>query len=347
MRRVILLVVLSMHPAFAHSLYVGSNNHVDYGWNDTVANVEAAMVADVDYYRARIDATSADPPEEQVHFNFDSWYWLWLYQHGNPATGVAAKTPDEFADVMNKMLHGHFAAPLNPFVTLYGALSTEAAIRAGNWPGKLQRQFGVQFLLGEEIETGTIPWGIASIWYGSGARYSWKGVCHCTTPALDPHPLELFRWQGPDANELLMKWYNIGTTGNNDYKTWGGYEETRKIFDSAVSLSSPCTGSDGCATTVANAFTRVNPFTPTVGSGTPTPTPRPPISALFGQGGDNVHWGGAAPGIGAGNTCGTSPPDSQGICTKFPQLIHDWNQTHTDKLFWSNEKGAVSPAAPS
>jgi alpha-mannosidase len=73
------------------------------------------------------------------------------------------------------------------------------------------------------MENQTSPWGIASIWKGSGAKYSWKGVCGCATQApYGDRTDEVFRWRGPDDQDVLMKWYQLA--GNS---SWGGYAEAR------------------------------------------------------------------------------------------------------------------------
>ena len=60
------------------------------------------------------------------------------------------------------------------------------------------------------MENQTLPGGVASLWAGSGAKYSWKGICTCADQAPYWHRTEeVFRWQGPDNKELLMKWYQL------------------------------------------------------------------------------------------------------------------------------------------
>ena len=202
-------------PAAAHKLYLANDNHTDYGWNATTAVYDASMLAELDYYLGRITATAAAPDDEQARYNADCWWYLWLYEKN--------RTPAQFQQLISRMLDGHIHVPLNPFVTLYGALPTEAAIRAGYYPGRMERKFGVSFLTGQDMENQTIPWGISSIWAGSQVKYSWRGICACATAApYADQQTENFRWQGPDGKTLLMKWYR--------YANWyslGGYAEIR------------------------------------------------------------------------------------------------------------------------
>jgi alpha-mannosidase len=239
--------------AHAHRVYLMNDNHTDYGWNATTDAYEASMLSELDYYRGRIDATAANPAAEQARFNADCWYYLYLYQKN--------RTGPQFQDLVNKMISGHITVPLNPFVTLYGALPTEAAIRAGYYPGRIERQFpGVQFLLAQDMENQTNPWGIASLWAGSRAKYTWKGICGCVTQAPYANRTdEAFRWQGPDNKELLMKWYFL--SGN---ASWGGYAEARDNL------------SQGSIQSTIDHFAAQTPFLP--------------MSGLFGGGWDDVNY---------------------------------------------------------
>ena len=248
---VVAAVTLAAEAASARKVYVANENHTDYGWNDTVGDYEASMLSELDYYRGRIDATASDPVDQRTRFAADCWYYLWLYERNRSA--------GEFQDLINKIQAGSISVPLNPFVTLYGALSTEAAIRASYYPGRIQRRYsGTQFLVGEAMESNTIPWGMASIWAGAQGKYSWKGVCNCGTLApVANRTVELFRWQGPDAAEILFKWFQW--SGNS--QSWGGYAEMR------ANLSQ---------TGLSNLLNR-------------TPTPAIADVAAFGYGWDDVN----------------------------------------------------------
>jgi alpha-mannosidase len=201
--------------AGAHDVYLMNSNHTDYNWNATAAQYEAAMLADLDYYLLQIAATAGNPPEEQSRYVPDCWWWLHLYEEN--------RSPAQFQQLLDTIRSGHITIPLNPFVTLYGALPTEAAIRAGYYPGRIAREFNLGFPLAEYRENATMPWGLASIWGGSDVRFSWKGICNCVQSAPLRNDDELFWWQGPDGKELLVKWYNL--IGDN--RDWGGYSEAR------------------------------------------------------------------------------------------------------------------------
>jgi alpha-mannosidase len=201
--------------AAAHDVYLMNSNHTDYNWNATAAEYDAAILAELDYFLQQIAETASAPPEEQARYAPDCWWWLYLYEQN--------RTPEKFAQLIGAIRTGHITVPLNPFVTLYGALSTETAIRAGYYPGRIARRHGLRFPLAEYRENHTSPWGLASLWAGSGVAYTWKGVCGCWQSAPDRFDEELFIWQGPDGKTLLFKWYNL--LGSN--RDWGGYAEAR------------------------------------------------------------------------------------------------------------------------
>jgi alpha-mannosidase len=246
------LLAATLTAASAHTVYVANDDHTDYGWNASTTTYDATMLGEIDYYLGRIAATSGQFTDEQARFNADCWWYLWLYEHH--------RTASQFQALVNAMQTGHIQVPLNPFVTLYGALPTEAAIRAGYYPGRLQRQYGLQFTVGQDMENHTIPWGLASIWKGSGGKYTWKGVCGCATQApYADRTDEVFRWRGPDDQDLLMKWYEL--TSNS---SWGGYAEARDNLSSA-----------GVQNTI-NRFSARPPFLP--------------FSGIFGIGWDDVSY---------------------------------------------------------
>ncbi len=248
----VLVLAASVSIASAHVVYVANDNHTDYGWNATTTTYDGTMLTELDYYLSRISATSGEFTDQQARFNADCWWYLWLYEHN--------RTSSQFAALVNAMQTGHIQVPLNPFVTLYGALPTEAAIRAGYYPGHLQRQYGLDFFVGQDMEKHTIPWGIASIWKGSGAKYTWKGVCGCeTSTPINDRTDEVFRWRGPDDQDLLMKWYSLDAN-----TSWGGYAEARDNLSAA-----------GVQNTI-DRFSARPPFLP--------------ISGIFGIGWDDVGY---------------------------------------------------------
>ncbi len=207
----------------AHEVYLMNSNHTDYNWNATAAEYDQFMMQEIGYYLDQIAATAGNPTHEQARYTADNWWFLYLFETRRPA---------RFPELVSAIESGHITIPLNPFVTLYGALPTEAVVRAGYYPGRMERQYGISFPLAENTENHTNPWGLASIWAGSGVRYGWKGVCGCVQSAPHRSDDELFFWQGPDKKTILFKWYEL--LGSN--KDWGGYSETRNNLGSPTDL---------------------------------------------------------------------------------------------------------------
>ena len=254
-----LALLLAATATHAARIYIANDDMTDYAWNDTAAHYEASMLSELDYYRGRIGATSSKPSAEQARFNADCWYYLYLYEHN--------RSPADFQDLINKIKSGHITMPLNPLVFTYGNMPTEAAIRAGYYPGMIERKYGVSFPLAQAIENQTIPWGIVSIWAGSRVKYTWRGICACATdaPYNNRTDGEVFKWQGPDNKTLLMKWYYFD---DGSSQSWGGYSEARTLFDSAAPNAEIQRTLDHFA---------VRP-------------PAIPIVGLFGMGWDNLNW---------------------------------------------------------
>ncbi len=249
----LLAIFLCSSVANGHDVYMMNSNHTDYNWNATAAEYEAAMLAELDYYLAQIAATANHPPEEQARYVPDCWWWLYLYQQ--------YRSPAQFLELVEAIRSEHLTIPINPFVTLYGALPTEAAIRAGYYPAKIARQYDLELPLAEYRENHTSPWGLASVWAGSQVKYTWKGVCGCYQSAPSRYDDELFLWEGPDGKTLLFKWYNL--LGDN--KDWGGYSEARSNL--------------GDPDRINLQITRTQNRMPGV-----------PFTGIFGAGWDDVSW---------------------------------------------------------
>ena len=68
------------------------------------------------------------------------------------------------------------------------------------------------------MENQTLPLGLASLWAGSGAQYSWRGVCGCAsrvpTAPLAARATKSTGATGHDGQRVLMKWHSAGAEGN-------------------------------------------------------------------------------------------------------------------------------------
>jgi alpha-mannosidase len=122
---------------------------------------------------------------------------------------------------------------LNTLVSLNGMAPVELIIRDMYYAGSLERRFDLDFDLAINMEDQVLPLGLSSIWAGSGAKYSWKGVCACATKVksdFTSRPHEIYWYQGLDGQKILMKWYSLVI--NNMHL--GGYAEAR---DPLVAIS--------------------------------------------------------------------------------------------------------------
>src|SRR4051812_14308034 len=100
------------------------------------------------------------------------------------------------------------------------------------YPGRLERRFNIRFPIALAIENQTLPLGLSSLVAGSGAQYSWRGVCACATKmdkkVLDNREDEIYWWTGHDGQRVLLKWYS------HDPHHTGTYLENGSSVSSAI-----------------------------------------------------------------------------------------------------------------
>jgi alpha-mannosidase len=187
-------------------IYLANDDHTDFMWSadaDTYANVFVDML---DYHLKLADETATNPAAYRNRFNCDGSYWLWNYEQ--------KKTPAEFARLIEHIKDGTISAPLNTLVSCYGAQPAEAVLRGMYYSGRLERKYNLRFKLALAMEDQTLPLGLASLFAGAGAQYSWRGVCGCATrldkPELNNRSREIYWWTGHDGQRVLLKWYSLG-----------------------------------------------------------------------------------------------------------------------------------------
>ena len=203
--------------------YIGNDDHTDYMWAGDEAAYRQAFLNMLDYYMAQAENTAGNPVDARGRFNCDGSIWVWEYEH--------QRTPAQFQRLVSHLRDGTITMPLNTLVQLYGAMPAEAVLRSFYYAGRLERRLGLRFPLVVPMEDQTLPGGVASLWAGSGALYSWKGICDCNTPVdVTSRPRDIYRFTGPDGQSVLMKWN--GYFGN---QSLGGYAEARNPV-AAVSL---------------------------------------------------------------------------------------------------------------
>ncbi|HRB98282.1 MAG TPA: hypothetical protein PKY67_11310 [Nitrosomonas sp.] len=218
---VLLLLMLMMQGAFAQKrIYLAPDDHTDYMWTADEATYENAFLTMTDYYLDRMDATEGNAPPYQARWNADGSFWMWIYQKN--------RTAPQFQRLIKRINDGHFSMPLNALVLSNGGTPAEAVLRGMYYPGLIQRAYGVDFPIAIAMENQTLPYGLSSLWAGSGAKYSWKGVCGCAShvPHLSNRDRETYYVGGRDGSRILMKWNSLLTNNNSI----GGYAEGRNPF---------------------------------------------------------------------------------------------------------------------
>jgi alpha-mannosidase len=209
-------------------IYIGNDDHTDYLWTTDEAGYRDAILEMLDYYLALAEKTASEPKDWQSRWNCDGSFWLWTFE--------AHRSPEQVARLLGQLKNGHLSAPLNTLANCYGAQPAEAVLRDMYYSGRLERRWGIRFPLVMSMENQTLPLGLASLWQGSGARWSWRGVCACASrmpSATEPRDHEIYWFTGPDGSRLLMKWYSLNMRANKDghHQTLGGYVEARNPVD--------------------------------------------------------------------------------------------------------------------
>src|SRR5688572_19173618 len=220
------LVALSLLPQAAaqqQRVYIAPDDHTDYFWLADEATYQQVFLDSLDYYIALADATASNPHDFQSRWNCDGSLWLWTYERNRP--------PARFQDLIDKIRSGHVSVPLNPFGVSLGGTPAEAVLRGMYYSGRIERRYDVRFPLAYLMENQTQPLGIASLWRGSGAKWSWKGICGCDSQIPDAwdREHEIYLAAGLDGSEVLMKW----NSQLNGSQGMGGYAEA---FDPAAAV---------------------------------------------------------------------------------------------------------------
>jgi alpha-mannosidase len=230
---IIFFTIYSNNARAQSRLYLASDDHTDYMWTAAEATYDSAFIKMIDSWIASNNATSTNPADYQTKFNCDGTYWAWVYEKN--------KTPAEFQNFINQVKSEKMVVPINPLVITYGCVPAEATIRGMYYAGELKRKYNVSFDLALSMENQVMPIGLASLWKGCGAKYSWRGICNCVTqvPGLNNNrEHEIYWYKGLDDQEILMKWYNF----TSDH-ILGNYLEARNpssaITDLEAKLNTP------------------------------------------------------------------------------------------------------------
>jgi alpha-mannosidase len=198
-------------------IYLAPDDHTDYMWSADEEGYRKAFLETLDYYIRVNDSTSNDSYPFQSKWNCDGSYWVYTYQKN--------RSPLQFSKLIEQIKSGKITVPMNSLPELSGVAPLEAILRDMYYAGFLERKYGLDLDLVINMEDQVLPLGLSSLWAGSGAKYSWRGVCDCATKVkgLYSRPHEIYWYQGLDDQKILMKWYSL--VGDN--KQLGGYAEAR------------------------------------------------------------------------------------------------------------------------
>ncbi len=215
----IFLLAVILQPTFSLAqqkrFYIAPDDHTDYYWTADEATYRQAFLTMIDYYLNKMDATQANPSDQQMRWECDGSLWMREFERNRSSA--------QFDRFISRLRDGHLSVPLNALVLVNGGAPAEAVLRGMYYPGLIERRYNVRFPMAIAMENQTLPYGLPSLWAGAGAKYSWKGVCDCATmvPSLTNRDREIYYCGGRDGSRVLMKWNSI-FQGNENF---GGYAE--------------------------------------------------------------------------------------------------------------------------
>ncbi len=224
-------------------IYIANDDHTDYFWSGDDAQYRAAFLSMLDYYMTQSEQTAGNPADSRGRFNCDGSLWVWEWEHNKSAA--------EQQRLADHVRAGDLSVPLNTAVLCYGGMPAEAVLRSMYYSGRLERRWGVRLPLVAAMENQTLPGGLASLWAGAGAQYSWRGVCGCATQTnWGNRPREIYHYTGPDGASVCMKW----NTMRNGNQSIGGYAEARNPSGAVTYLDTDATFKASWPWAVTGAF---------------------------------------------------------------------------------------------
>ncbi|MFD2285828.1 glycoside hydrolase [Pedobacter petrophilus] len=184
-------------------IYIALDDHTDYVWTGDEEKYKNTFLETLDYYIKLNDSTAKQPYAYQNKWNCDGSYWVYTYQKN--------KSPEQFNKLITQIKAGQITVPLNSMIVLMGAAPAEATLRDMYYAGSLKRKYGLDMPLVLNMEDQVLPLGLSSLWAGSGAKYSWRGVCACASKVtgLETRKNQMYWYKGLDDQQVLMKWYAV------------------------------------------------------------------------------------------------------------------------------------------
>ncbi len=221
-RKIIVVTVLILWSFGAFSqdvplkrLYLGNDTHTDLLWNGGEEYWYKLNLDMAKFYLKIGEETATNAPEARSKWNYDVAWTLYMIEKN--------ESPEFFNHIIDQIKKGQASVPYNFTLPVYGASTAESILRSFYYGGYLERKYGIDIDMAMCQENATIPLGLASLWAGSGAKYSWRGVCNCATKinTIGPRDHEIYWYTGLDDSKILMKWYsNYGWNAE-----LGGYAE--------------------------------------------------------------------------------------------------------------------------
>lgn len=211
-------------------LYLGNDTHVDLMYNGTEEKWSQLILEMSDFYLKLGESTVKEEPAKQSKWNYDCAYNLWVLENKT--------SPAYFQRIIAQIKNQQASVPYNFTLPLYGASTAESVLRSFYYGGHLERKYGIDVDIAVCQENATIPLGLTSLWAGSGAKYSWKGVCNCASksPTIGTRKNEIYWNTGLDGQRTLMKWYsNYGWNAE-----LGGYAENLEPTMAVIKMDTMC-----------------------------------------------------------------------------------------------------------
>lgn len=232
-------------------LYLGNDTHTDLMWNGDEDEWYRYNLDMAKFYLRLGESTMNNPPESRSKWNYDVSWTLYMVEQ--------RASKELFDRLIAQIKNGQASVPYNFVSAVYGASTLESTLRSFYYGGYLERTYEIPVELAIAQENATLPLGLASLWAGSGAKYSWKGVCNCATKinTVGERDQEIYWYTGLDGRNVLMKWYsNYGWNAE-----LGGYAEMLEPTVAVQQMNALCD-------------TERYPFL---------------VAGAFGKGWDNIH----------------------------------------------------------
>lgn len=182
-------------PQPVERILIANDTCPDVTWGWTEEQTRQALAELVRSHLDEMQRTEDNPRESRDHFNMATT---------QEALDFVARCPARKEELIRRIREGRVC--VSPFLcnSLWGFQSVEGTLRTLYPARRLEREWNIPLDVAEHIELPSLPWGMASLLAGCGVRWVSNPFYDydCTFKALRNPPL--FRWTGPDGNELRV-----------------------------------------------------------------------------------------------------------------------------------------------